>query len=95
MDRLLTAKPRWSPAPAVQSPWPSCDRCATQAYIGLIAAIGLVSAAIPHGFVHGWGARLGRQRLTLLARAGGAGSRSASWSASGAGWATAGSATTA
>lgn len=44
----------------------------TQAYIGLIAAIGLVSAAVAHGFVHSWGARLGRQRLTLLARAGGA-----------------------
>ena len=45
---------------------------AAQAYIGLIAAIGLVSAAVGHGFVHDWGARLGRRRLALLARAGGA-----------------------
>lgn len=45
---------------------------AAQAYIGFIAVVGLVGAAVAHGFVHGWGARLGRQRLTLLARAGGA-----------------------
>ena len=45
---------------------------AAKAYIGFIAAIGLVSAAVGHGFVHAWGARLGRQRLTLVARAGGA-----------------------
>lgn len=45
---------------------------AAQAYIGLIALVGLVSAAVAHGLVHDWGARLGRQRLTLLARAGGA-----------------------
>lgn len=45
---------------------------AAQAYIGFIAAVGLVGAAIGHGFAHDWGARLGRRRLTLLARAGGA-----------------------
>ena len=45
---------------------------AAQAYIGFIAVVGLVSAAVAHGFAHDWGARLGRQRLTLLARAGGA-----------------------
>lgn len=45
---------------------------AEQAYIAFIAAVGLVGAAVAHGFEHDWGARLGRQRLTLLARAGGA-----------------------
>jgi hypothetical protein len=45
---------------------------AAQAYIGFIAAVGLVGAAVGHGFVRDWGARVGRQRLTLLARAGGA-----------------------
>jgi hypothetical protein len=45
---------------------------AARAYIGFIAAIGLVSAAVAHGLAHDWGARLGRRRLTLLARAGGA-----------------------
>jgi len=45
---------------------------AAQAYIGFIAVVGLVGAAVGHGFEHDWGARLGRQRLTLLARAGGA-----------------------
>jgi uncharacterized membrane protein YeaQ/YmgE (transglycosylase-associated protein family) len=43
----------------------------TQAYIGFIAAVGLVGAAVGHGLVHDWGARFGRHRLTLLARAGG------------------------
>jgi hypothetical protein len=45
---------------------------AEQAYIGFIAAVGLLGAAVGHGFAHGWGARLGHRRLTLLARAGGA-----------------------
>jgi hypothetical protein len=45
---------------------------AAQAYIGFIAVVGLVSAAIVQSFVHDWRARLGRQRLTLLTRAGGA-----------------------
>jgi hypothetical protein len=45
---------------------------AAQAYIALIAAIGLMGAAVAHGLAHDWGARLGRRRLTLLARAGGA-----------------------
>jgi hypothetical protein len=44
---------------------------ADQAYIGFIATVGLVGAAVGHGLEHDWGARLGRQRLTLLARAGG------------------------
>jgi hypothetical protein len=44
---------------------------AAQAYIGFIALVGLLSAAVAHGFEHDWGARLGRGRLTLLARVGG------------------------
>jgi hypothetical protein len=43
-----------------------------QAYIAFIAAVGLAGAAVGHGFEHDWGARVGRRRLTLLARAGGA-----------------------
>lgn len=31
-----------------------------------------MGAAVGHGFEHEWGARVGRKRLTLLARAGGA-----------------------
>lgn len=45
---------------------------AAQAYIGFIATVGLLSAAVAHGFAHDWDARLGRRRLTLLARVGGA-----------------------
>ena len=45
---------------------------ADQAYIWFIAAVGLLGAAVGYGFVHDWDARLGRHRLTLLARAGGA-----------------------
>jgi hypothetical protein len=45
---------------------------AGQAYIAFIAAVGLLGAAVGHGFAHEWGARLGRRRLRLLARAGGA-----------------------
>lgn len=45
---------------------------AAQTYIGFIALVGLLSAAVAHGFGHDWAARLGRRRLTLLARVGGA-----------------------
>ena len=45
---------------------------AQNAYIAFIAVLGLVGAAVGHGFQHAWGARLGRHRLELLARAGGA-----------------------
>ena len=44
---------------------------AQRAYIAFIAALGLVGAAVGHGFAHDWGARLGRHRLELLARAAG------------------------
>jgi hypothetical protein len=42
-----------------------------QAYIGFIAVVGLLGAAVARGFAHGFGSRLGLARLTLLARAGG------------------------
>jgi hypothetical protein len=45
---------------------------AAQVFIGFIAVVGLLGAAVGHGFAHDRGARLGRRRLTLLARAGGA-----------------------
>lgn len=45
---------------------------AEQVYIAFIAAVGLVGAAVGHGLEHDWGARVGRRRLVLLARVGGA-----------------------
>src|SRR4051794_29904767 len=45
---------------------------AAQVYIGFIAVVGLLGAAVGQGFAHDRGARVGRRRLTLLARAGGA-----------------------
>jgi hypothetical protein len=43
-----------------------------QAYVGFIAAIGLVGAAVGHGLGHDRDARPGLRGLVLLARAGGA-----------------------
>jgi hypothetical protein len=40
-------------------------------YIGFVALIGLASAAIALGLCQAWGIRVGRNRLRLLARAGG------------------------
>jgi hypothetical protein len=48
------------------------DTPAARVYIAFIALIGLAGAAVADGLVHGWAARLGRRRLVLLARVGGA-----------------------
>ena len=48
----------------------AADTPAAQIYIGFIAVLGLAGAAVAHGLAHGWGARLGRRKLILLARAG-------------------------
>lgn len=48
------------------------DTDAAQDSIGFIAVVGLLGAAVRHGFAHDREARLTRPRLTLLARARGA-----------------------
>jgi hypothetical protein len=40
-------------------------------YIGFIAVLGLVGTTVALGLYQGWGARIGRGRLRLLARLGG------------------------
>jgi hypothetical protein len=54
-------------------------------YIDFIAVVGLLGAAVGHGFAHDRGARLGPRRLTLLAGPAEPRSRSASCSVSSAG----------
>jgi hypothetical protein len=50
---------------------PGGQRLADSLYIGFIALLGLAGAAVAHGLYQSWGARVGRQRLRLLARLGG------------------------
>ncbi|HET8750936.1 MAG TPA: hypothetical protein VFM43_00245 [Gaiellaceae bacterium] len=51
---------------------PSSQSIGDSLYIGFIAVLGLLGAAVAHGLYRPWGARLGRRRLILLARLGGA-----------------------
>jgi hypothetical protein len=51
---------------------PSGQSLAASLYIGFIALLGLAGSAVALGLYQPWGVRMGRQRLRLLARLGGA-----------------------
>jgi hypothetical protein len=62
----------WAAGGALGTNGDPADTPGAQSYIAVIAVLGVVGAAVAHGLVHDWAARLGRRRLVLLARAGGA-----------------------
>jgi hypothetical protein len=51
---------------------PAGQGLADSLYIGFIAVLGLTGTAVALGLYQPWGARIGRRRLRLLARLGGA-----------------------
>ena len=62
----------WAAGGAVGMNGEPADTPGVQGYIAFITVLGLVGAAVAYGLIGGWGARLSRRRLILLARAGGA-----------------------